>query len=82
MLQGKVGVLLFDDQGTVVECMELVPQGNISAVELGSNVWHTVFPVSEHAVILDIRRGRMIQLHGLIMHPGRRKRARQQHWIS
>jgi len=57
VLQGRLGVLQFDADGAVRERMELEPGGDMGAVELEPNTWHTVFPLDGDAVILDIKEG-------------------------
>jgi cupin fold WbuC family metalloprotein len=54
VLHGTLGVLLFDETGTVRERLELSPGG---AVEINSGTWHTVFPLGGAAVMLDIKEG-------------------------
>ena len=57
VLKGRLGILLFDAEGVVLERMELEAGGDLGAVELQPGVWHAVFPLGGDAVILDIKEG-------------------------
>lgn len=57
VLQGTLGVLIFNEDGTVEERVELSPGGDCSGVELSAQTWHTVFPLNGDAAILDIKEG-------------------------
>jgi len=57
ILQGALGLLLFEEDGSVRERLELAPGMDMSAVELEPNTWHTIFPLGGDAVILDIKEG-------------------------
>jgi cupin fold WbuC family metalloprotein len=57
VLRGTLGVLIFDEFGTVTERVVLSPGSGCSAMELAAQVWHTVFPLNGDAVILDIKEG-------------------------
>ncbi len=57
ILRGKLGVVLFNADGTVCKRLELASGGDLCAVELKPNTWHTVFPLDGDAVLLDIKEG-------------------------
>jgi cupin fold WbuC family metalloprotein len=52
-IKGKTGLLIFDDNGTVTQRLTLSSTG----VELPPNTWHTVFPLDEESVIMEIKQG-------------------------
>ena len=56
-LKGSVALLIFDEQGTLLERLLLNTNDSINGIELQPNTWHTVFPVSDDAVILEIKEG-------------------------
>lgn len=56
-VSGCVGVLIFNDQGFVVQRYELAPQQPLHGIELQPDTWHTVFPVTSEAVILEVKEG-------------------------
>ena len=56
-LKGSVALLIFDENGNVLERLQLDPGNTVSGIELKPNTWHTVFPVSDEAVILEVKEG-------------------------
>jgi cupin fold WbuC family metalloprotein len=56
-LQGRVVLLIFDPDGMVLERLELSPAGSLTGIEIPPNTWHTIFPLSGAAVILEIKEG-------------------------
>jgi len=57
VLKGTVALLIFDDEGMVQERLELSPATSLTGIEIRPNTWHTVFPLSDDAVILEIKEG-------------------------
>lgn len=57
VLQGTVVLLLFDTEGIVLERLELSPASALTGIEITPNTWHTVFPLRDDAVILEIKEG-------------------------
>jgi hypothetical protein len=57
VLHGTVVLLLLDKSGIVIERLELSPAGSLSGIEIRPNTWHTVFPLSDEAVIIEIKEG-------------------------
>jgi hypothetical protein len=55
-------VLLFDYAGVVTKRMELSLTASIRGVEIGPKTWHTTFPLSEEAVIMEIKEGPFIPI--------------------
>lgn len=56
-LKGSVALLIFDKTGTLLERLLLNTNDSISGIELTPNTWHTVFPVTDSAVILEVKEG-------------------------
>ena len=57
VLQGTVGLLLFDKDGRVQERLELSPAGSLAGIEIPPNTWHTILPLTDDAVIIEVKEG-------------------------
>ncbi len=57
VLKGKLALLIFDSQGVVTERIVLGQGEVLSAIELPANTWHTVFPLTDEAIILEVKEG-------------------------
>ncbi|MBU0501257.1 MAG: WbuC family cupin fold metalloprotein [Gammaproteobacteria bacterium] len=57
ILAGRVGLLLFDDEGEVVRRIELADGGRVRGLEIPPNTWHSLFPIDDPALILEIKEG-------------------------
>jgi len=57
VLQGTVGLLIFDDKGVVMEKLQLYPASSLTGIEIMPDTWHTIFPLRQAAVILEIKEG-------------------------
>lgn len=57
ILKGTVGIIIFDDDGIILDKDILTPGGSISGLELKPNTWHTVYPVTEEAIIIEVKQG-------------------------
>ncbi|PDT74100.1 hypothetical protein CO675_26885 [Bradyrhizobium sp. C9] len=55
-LQGTLAVYLFSEAGTVTEMFEIAP-GNTRVMEIPAGIWHTLVPVSECALMFEIKPG-------------------------
>jgi len=55
VLEGQVAFFIFDDSGNVAR-IELIG-GDPMGIDLVSGVWHTLTPVSEHAVCYEVKPG-------------------------
>ena len=55
VLQGKVAFFVFDDQGHVIQSEIL--GGPTIGIDLKPGVWHTLTPVSDHAVCYEVKPG-------------------------
>ena len=57
ILKGTVAELIFDATGKLLERLELTPNNSISGIELKPDTWHTVLPLTDNAVIMEIKEG-------------------------
>ena len=59
VIEGRLAVVIFDDAGTVIDRIEMAPQGNGKAFmyRLSSTAWHTVVPQSEYVAIHETTAG-------------------------
>lgn len=56
-LRGKVSLIIFNKEGNILEKLSLSQGETLNGIELEPNTWHTVFPLSEDAVILEVKEG-------------------------
>lgn len=56
-MKGRTTVLIFDAQGRVLERLTLGPGEVLGGVEIPPGVWHTVFPLTETSVVLEVKQG-------------------------
>jgi len=56
-LRGSVGVLFFDHAGVVKERHELKPSNSLTALEIVPGILHAVFPLTDKAILLEIKEG-------------------------
>ena len=56
-LKGQVCLIIFDKNAAVLEKLTLLPGESLSGVELEPNTWHTVFPLTDDAIILEVKEG-------------------------
>lgn len=56
-LKGEFVVVVFDKNGVIVDKDVLTPGDSVSGIELPANSWHSVYPLSETAVIMEIKQG-------------------------
>ena len=56
-LRGTVSLIIFDNEGVILEKLSLSQGETLNAIELEPNTWHTVFPLTEDAVILEVKEG-------------------------
>lgn len=58
VLQGAMGVIVFDESGTVLEAHHLIAGDAASSmIDIEQGVWHTLVPLADDTVILEIKRG-------------------------
>ena len=56
-LKGAVGLVIFNEEGVILEKNTLSQGESLIGVELGPNIWHTVFPITDNAIILEVKEG-------------------------
>ncbi|CAA6804826.1 MAG: Unknown protein [uncultured Thiotrichaceae bacterium] len=57
VLKGAVAVVIFDIDGKVTDKLELSAGGALCGIENEPNTWHTLFPLSDEAVIMEVKEG-------------------------
>lgn len=57
VLRGGVGILLFDDEGLVLEQTRLSDRGPHYIIEIPDNTWHTVFSLHSGTVLFEVKQG-------------------------
>ncbi|OUS25064.1 hypothetical protein A9Q99_22725 [Gammaproteobacteria bacterium 45_16_T64] len=56
-IKGGLGLVVFDENGLVIDKITLSPGGSTAGIELIPNTWHTVYPITEDVVILEVKEG-------------------------
>ena len=56
-LQGSLGLVIFDAQGVLLEKIILRAQEAVNGMEIPPNTWHSVYPVTDEAVIIEVKEG-------------------------
>lgn len=56
-LQGESTLIIFDNDGTVLERHTLGLTGSTAGIELQPNTWHSIFPQSQDSIILEVKKG-------------------------
>ncbi len=56
-LTGRAVVLLFDDDGTVLERTEIGAGGPVHAVEIPAGAWHTIAALEPGTVLFEFKQG-------------------------
>lgn len=57
VLRGSVCFVIFDHDGHIIEKLTLNPGDNLAGIEITPNTWHTVYPATDDAVILEVKEG-------------------------
>ena len=57
VLQGSIGLLLFDDQGRVTAREQLEATGPLHGIELSEGVWHSLVALEPQSVIFELKQG-------------------------
>lgn len=55
-LQGKTGVLIYDDHGTVIDRFELSSDA-VSAFEMPPSTWHSLYAITDTAMFFEVKPG-------------------------
>ncbi len=56
-LQGKIGVLLFNEQGEVIHQEKLSPQDNNYGLEIAEGTFHTLVALAPNTVMFELKEG-------------------------
>jgi len=56
-LRGQVSLIIFDKDAVIIEKHTLCPGESLCGIELEPNTWHTVIPLTDDAIILEIKEG-------------------------
>jgi cupin fold WbuC family metalloprotein len=57
VLRGALAFFTFDDQGAIVECLEIRAGGEIFGVDLEPGVYHTFFALEPDTVVYEVKDG-------------------------
>ena len=57
ILSGAVNFVVFDNKGEIIEKLDLSLEGSQRGIEIKPNTWHTVYPTSDEAIILEVKEG-------------------------
>ncbi|MFV2058121.1 MAG: WbuC family cupin fold metalloprotein [Thiohalomonadales bacterium] len=57
ILQGKVGILLFDDDGKIVQRTVLEASGENQIIEIPTGQWHCLFALADNTVLFECKPG-------------------------
>lgn len=61
-LAGAAAILIFDENGTVLERVEISPAGPVFGAEISPGVWHTVVSLARGTVLFEIKPGPYVPL--------------------
>ncbi len=56
-LQGKLGLLVMNEQGEIVDQECIIAQGSVQGVELAEGFFHTLVVLEPNTVILELKEG-------------------------
>ena len=56
-LRGRIRQIFYDDNGQIVETIELAPGGDAAAVNIPMGQWHTVEVLESGTVIMEVKDG-------------------------
>ena len=56
-LRGHIRQIFYDDNGQVIETIELMPGGEVAAVNIPMGQWHTVEVLESGTVIMEVKDG-------------------------
>jgi cupin fold WbuC family metalloprotein len=57
VISGLLDVLTFDDSGVLIERVRVGPEGDILALELPANIFHTWLPVADDSAFCEVKQG-------------------------
>ena len=56
-LRGRIRQIFYDDNGQIVETVDLMPGGDVAAVNIPMGQWHTVEVLESGTVIMEVKDG-------------------------
>ncbi|MCO7189632.1 MULTISPECIES: WbuC family cupin fold metalloprotein [unclassified Pseudoalteromonas] len=56
-LRGSVMFVVFNSEGVILEKFVLSPDDALSGIEVQPDTWHMVYPITDHAVIFEVKEG-------------------------
>ncbi len=59
-LRGAVNLVIFNEAGVILEKLSISQGEALNAIELDPDTWHTIFPLTDSAIILEIKEGPFI----------------------
>lgn len=57
VLRGRIGLVLFDDDGCIARTVVLAPGGPVMGVDIGHGTWHSVLALEPDTVFLEAKAG-------------------------
>lgn len=57
LLRGSAKVLVFDDAGRVLECVQLSAAGPVHAVEIPISAWHSMASLEKGTIFFEVKQG-------------------------
>ena len=57
LLEGAATILIFDDEGCVINRVDLSENGPVHAVEIPENAWHTLAARKKGSILIEIKPG-------------------------
>ena len=57
ILRGKIVVLLFADDGTVLNRVEMTAGGDNCVIEIPANCWHAFASMESGSIVMEVKRG-------------------------
>ena len=57
LLRGKAALVLFNDQGTIIESIILDPKADVYGGEIPCDAWHTLIVLESGCVVYEIKQG-------------------------
>lgn len=61
VLRGKVKVSTYNDDGSVIESVELCQEDGCYGVDIPKNVWHTLEAIEPNSVIFECKEGPFVE---------------------
>ena len=57
VLRGELSLIIFEKDGKIIEKLSLSPGSTLSGIEMKPNTWHTIVPITDDAVIIEVKEG-------------------------